>query len=213
MQATPKNARFKGLKTDAGRRKVPLALLARRHELAPVRAQRGFRRHDPDGAFLATGLAAGETLFDPPFERRDFAAALGETTGLTSHDLRHAALSNLALTTLAPPGSADVIEVVTGWPANRQKRLRSIVTGNDSRRTLPQIARLAGHAHPETTCVSYLHLCDLALGLHVRADRDIRARPEAARILGLNAATLPPETGPIALENLRSAVLRRLAIH
>lgn len=209
MALTIHHTRFKDLKTDAGRRKVPLALLARPHELMPVRAQRGLRRRDPDGAFLATG----ETLFDMPFERREFAAALGGATGLTPHDLRHAALSNLALTTLAPPGSAEVIQIITGWSANRQKRLRTIVTGNDRRRTLPQIARLAGHAHPATTFVSYLHLCDLALGLHVRADRDIRERREAARILGLNAATLPPETGPVALENLRSLVLRRLAIH
>ncbi|HEY0214431.1 MAG TPA: hypothetical protein VGC40_12730 [Paenirhodobacter sp.] len=203
------HTRFGDLKSDAGRRKIPLGLLARPHELASVRAHRDLRKRDPDGAFLATGA----TLFDPAFERRDFAAALGEATGLTPHDLRHAALSNLALATLAPPGSSRPVEILTGWSANRQKRLRTIVTGNDSRRTLPQIARLAGHAHPATTFVSYLHLCDLALGLHVRADRDIRERDDAARILGLNAATLPPEAGPVALEQLRPLVLPRLPLH
>lgn len=201
--------RFGDLKTNAGRRKVPLGVLARAHEMRPVRAQGDLRKRDPDGAFLA----AGETLFDPRFDRREFAAALGDATGLTPHDLRHAALSNLALTTLAPPGSAGIIEILTGWPANRQKRLRTLITGNDSRRTLPQIARLAGHSHPATTAVSYLHLCDLALGLHVRSDRDIRDRQEAARILGLTEATLPPGAGPLALEQARPAVLRRLSLH
>jgi hypothetical protein len=54
-----------------------------------------------------------------------------------------------------------------------------------------ELARLAGHRDPATTLESYIHINDLALGLHLRAAASPHPAEQVVRQLGLNRRSLP----------------------
>ena len=179
------------IKTAAGRRQVPLPLLLTSSELSTWQAMTAARRQDTlnHGAqFLGRGGGLDQ---DVRFDRNTFAQILSESLGLSPHDLRHGALSNLALALLAPTGSKPVRDF-TGWSAARIEAIRAEFTSRDTLGGMHQIARLAGHREAVTTFQTYLHLSDLALGLHIAALKDRRPVAEAARLRVLNALSKFP---------------------
>lgn len=198
------------IKTAAGRRQVPLPLLLAASELSTWQSITAARRQDAlrhDAQFLGQGGGLDDVH---RFDRTDFARALSETLGLTPHDLRHGALSNIALALLAPEGSKPV-RTFTGWSAARIEAIRQEFSARDTLGGMHQLARLAGHREAKTTFETYLHLSDLALGLHIAAIKDKRPAQDAARLLGLNARSFKSKR-EVALESLRPRVLAKLKI-
>lgn len=196
------------IKTAAGRRQVPLPLLLTSSELSTWQAITAARRQDTpnhDAQFLGRGGGLDQ---DVRFDRNTFAQILSESLGLSPHDLRHGALSNLALALLAPTGSKPVRDF-TGWSAARIEAIRAEFTSRDTLGGMHQIARLAGHREAVTTFKTYLHLSDLALGLHIAALKDRRPVAEAARLLGLNTRSFKSKRD-VTLENLRPRILAKL---
>ncbi|MER5174050.1 hypothetical protein [Thioclava kandeliae] len=203
--------RWANLKSSSGRRKIPLALL-----LTPAEHRVWSRfvvsrqaQGQPGAPLLAhmRGFAEIER-----FDRKEFAAQLGEA-GLRPHDLRHAALSNLALTLMAPRSKTgeQITASLTGWRADQRAQIRSWLERGDPLQGMRNLARLAGHRDPATTLQTYIHFSDLALGLHLQAD-DRRYRAEdVARMLGLNRRSMP-KTTTLCPEALRTLILKRLPI-
>jgi integrase len=198
------------IKTAAGRRQVPLPLLLTGSELGIWQAVTAARRQGApkhDAQFLGQG---GSLLEATRFDRSDFAGVLSGSLGLSPHDLRHGALSNIALALLAPKG-AKTVGRFTGWSAARIEAIRTELTGRDTLGGMHQIARLAGHREATTTFKTYLHLNDLALGLHIAAAKDMRPIADAARQLGLNTRSIKAKK-VVALESLRPRILAKLAL-
>ncbi len=194
------------LKSSAARRMVPLAALLAHDELRIWRrfcALRASETTSPTAAFLASG---GGVIPEERFDRARFAKQLMEGAGLRPHDLRHGALSNLTLLVLAPEG---VVGPVTGWGSAQQRALRAMFCGVDAWGGMRQIARLAGHRDPATTLESYIHLNDLALGLHLVAAAEPIDKTLAARTLGLNQRSLPAGKS-LSVERLRPQIIAKL---
>ncbi|WP_417264573.1 hypothetical protein [Celeribacter sp.] len=198
------------IKTAAGRRQAPLPMLLTSSEFSAWQSMTAARRQDTlrhDAQFLGQGGGLDEMH---RFDRNDFARELSETLGQTPHDLRHGALSNLALALLAPEG-AKPVRTFTGWSAARIEAIRNEFSKRDTLGGMHQIARLAGHREAKTTFETYLHLSDLALGLHIAAIQDKRSAQDAARLLGLNARSFKSKR-EVTLESLRPRVLAKLQI-
>ncbi|SFD36426.1 hypothetical protein [Tropicimonas isoalkanivorans] len=108
------------------------------------------------------------------------------------------------------------LQDLTGWPTAQQNRICDRLLGSrpDPREVLTRLARLAGHARPETTIRSYLHLGDLALGLILRSNPEAHPAARAARWLRLNRRSLTPSKHDelVVLESARPAVLAHLAV-
>lgn len=207
------------LKSRAGRRRIPLrALLEGKtlEEFDHFRLRRARQSEDPAmDLFLAHPDPEDPVTFD---EER-FRELLMETAGALPHDLRHTALSWLALVLLTAetaaqaPGMAADIEVLTGWTPQSQKTIRRLFLGAncDPLRAASQLRTLAGHAEEATSFLSYIHTADVALGLLLRHIREARPEEEARRMLGLRHARLAPR-GPVLLEGLRARILKDMRL-
>lgn len=180
--------RWGDLKSSSARRKVPLRLMLTAAEdriwsrFVVSRRAAG----QPEAPLLAQVIGFGQIA---RFDRQSFAARLAGL-GMRPHGLRHGALSNLALVLLAPEAARGEITALTGWKKDAQVRIRAFLTMGDPLYGPRSLARLAGHRDPSTTFETYIHMSDLALGLHVRAADSARPVREVARILGVNAARL-----------------------
>ena len=144
------------LKTSSARRMVPLASLLTPDESRIWDRFLSLRRSEatsPDAPLLATG---GGLLPVIRFNRSAFATSLARATGHRPHDLRHGALSNLALLLLAPEADSDTIHNLTGWRARQCSALRDRLIARDPWRGMNELARLAGHRDPATTLESYV---------------------------------------------------------
>jgi integrase len=210
------NTRWADIKSSAGRRKLPVQLLATFTE-ARLLEKFFLRRIRDAGSPREQLLSLPASLLERTrFSREGFARRLKATTGLGPHDLRHAALSNLGLLLMLPVRQVSSLQRITGWNAAQQERIKTGLLGEnpDPRRVLTQLARIAGHARPETTVRSYIHLADLALGLLLHANPEQMPGEQAARWLGLNARSLNAAASdkPAELRQGRQPVLSALAI-
>lgn len=200
------------LKTSSARRMLPLAALLTPAELRLWnRFIEGRRAETP---FLEVPLLAqgGGLLPLQRFERRAFATALAGVVGLRPHDLRHAAISNLALVLLAPARASQIQRALTGWGERQCADLRKRLVAKDPWRGINELSRLAGHRDPATTLERYIHICDLALGLHVQAAPTPRPVATITRQLGLNRRSVRSSKTTIVAEVLRPEVLDRLSV-
>ncbi len=198
------------IKTGAGRRQVPVAQFLRPQELSSWERFVAHRRQTSSNHRVAF-LSEDRSLLEAPrFDRIGFARLLGEQLGLRPHDLRHGALSNIALALLAPEADKVVCNL-TGWNADCIRWMREEYSGRDPLNGTHQIARLAGHRQAETTFDTYIHLTDLALGLHIAAVRDERPAAEAASMTGLNRRSVGRKRS-VVLEDLRLKVLKKLPV-
>ena len=194
------------------RRLVPFEALLTADELRLWNRFLELRHHDaasPTAPLLAQG---GGLLPLAGFDRRIFAARLAEATGLRPHDLRHGAISNLALVLLAPATEKELLYSLTGWRPRQLTDLRERLVAKDPWWGMNELARLAGHRDPATTLESYIHINDLALGLHLRAAASPHPAGQVVRQLGLNRRSLPSRKTSISPETLRAKVLERLWI-
>ena len=211
-----------GLKTDAARRNVPVALLMTVDERERCAAFLRRRREEAAGARSAPRdirlIAKGTDLFEEPvmdadrFRRILQAAsrAVGGPEGLAPHGLRHSALSFLHLALLEDD---EGVRELTGWSAGQIAELRQAFLGRglDRTRIYDALAGLAGHQAGETTSESYLHLDDLVAGLRLTRIRRTLDPEAAARAFGLNARSLGD--GPtVCPETLRPLFLDRLPV-
>lgn len=210
------STRWADIKSAAGRRKLPVQLMASTAEAALLEAfflQRIREAATPREQFLSLPASLlGRTRFD----REGFARRLKHVTGLGPHDLRHAALSNLGLLLMLPVRQVTSLQRITGWNATEQERIKTgLLGGNpDPRRVLTQIARIAGHARPETTLRCYIHLADLALGLLLQANPEQMPGKQAARWLGLNLRSfrIAGSDRPTELGKGRKPILTSMAL-
>ncbi|RJE79122.1 site-specific integrase [Paracoccus sp. JM45] len=204
------------IKSSAGRRKVPVQMLATGDEARLIESF--FVRRIREAASRKDQLLSlPRGLFGSPrFDREGFFANLRQVTGLTPHDLRHAAISNLGLLLMTRSAPGSLLSRLTGWPAAQQKQILTGLLGArpDARRGLTQLARIAGHARPETTLRSYIHLADLALGVILRANPESLPAERAARWLGLNRRTMAGKKPhhPANLEKSRKIILQSMTI-
>ncbi len=198
--------RWGDLKSPSARRMVALNLFLTATEKKIWRDFMEFRKREVgsnDAPLLASG---GGLLRVVLFDRRRFADGLSDI-GLRPHDLRHGALSNIALTLLAPP--SPELRGLTGWGERQQAEMKAWLCRRDPLRGMRALARLAGHRDPATTLESYIHLTDLALGLHLSAAEARLAPAELTRILGLNRKSLP-RGKPTTVEALRHVIVQRI---
>lgn len=141
------------LKSAASRRKICLGdlLTGAEHKIWQdfVEARRRDARSDTEPFLAVSGLLVER------FDRREFAQALGTHVGLRPHDLRHGAISNLALVLMSPPGCESQLRRLTGWRADDQARLLALFHKAGRARGLDELARLAGHADATTSFASY----------------------------------------------------------
>lgn len=202
------------IKSSAGRRKVPVQMLATGDEARLIESF--FVRRIREAASRKDQLLSlPRGLFGSPrFDREGFFANLRQVTGLTPHDLRHAAISNLGLLLMTRSVPGSLLSRLTGWPAAQQKQILTGLLGvrPDARRGLTQLARIVGHARPETTVRSYIHLADMALGVILRTNPESQPAERAARWLGLNQRTLAATKPhyPVNLEKSRRALLQSM---
>jgi integrase len=199
------------LKSAFSRRKICLGdlLTGAEHRIWQdfVEARRRDARSDTEPFLAISGLLVAR------FDRREFAQALGAHLGLRPHDLRHGAISNLALVLMSPPGCEAQLRRLTGWRADDQARLLALFHRAGRARALDELARLAGHADATTSFASYIHLSDLALGLHLAALTTPMPREDVARLLGINKASLAKGRSDIAPEKLRGVIVQALPIN
>jgi hypothetical protein len=171
------------LKTLAGRRQVPLLFELQELETAVIERflalWNGISGGDRKVPLLADPLQANK-LLDEKVIRAELSRLIKQVTrhdNLSLHHARHT-FANLVACHLLD-GAHDI------WPlaraqaltAQRRSHVRRLLlcTEGTTRRTLWALARLLGHAHPQSSVRSYLHL------LPERAAQVVRAgRPDAA---------------------------------
>lgn len=171
------------LKTLAGRRQVPLLFELQELETAVIKRflalWNGISGGDRKVPLLADPLQAN-MLLDEKVIRAELSRLIKQVTrhdNLSLHHARHS-FANLVACHLLD-GAHDI------WPlaraqaltAQRRSHVRRLLlcTEGTTRRTLWALARLLGHAHPQSSVRSYLHL------LPERAAQVVRAgRPDAA---------------------------------
>ena len=199
------------LKTSSARRVLPFERFLTPEERKIWTRFLNLKRFN--AASADASLLSDEREIDPQqsFDRHLFAKSLS-VMGLRPHDLRHGALCNLALV-LFPPNPFDpLISQMTGWNINSLETLQKLLIGNDPWRGTKALARLAGHYDPKTTFESYIHICDFALGLHVKLASPPGEPHMILRQLGLNRRSLPKKKGRVTVEILRAKVLKQLSI-
>ena len=159
--------KWRGLKTRAGQRQVPLLFLFTDHEKEVIarwmdswEGLTATTRRTP----LFADTQAPDELMDSLKLRREVSEVIKQVTGnpaLSLHHARHAFANDVALLLM------DKTEGL--WPfalsecqttPERRSHVRRLllVTEGVTRRTLWVLARLLGHAHPHTGVRSYLHL-------------------------------------------------------
>ena len=211
--------RLAALKSEAGRRKVPLSQLLEGEDLALWDRFCARRRRQVLSPDREPFLARPDLLDPEAFDVAELRALLAPL-GFSPHDLRHTALSRLALVLYADEAATAVTDIgailqrLTGWSPALQARIRRLFLGEirDGRRAGHQLRLLAGHGEAETTFRSYVHTMDLLLGLFIRFLAETRSVADARRILGLNGVDAGAGEGEVSLEGLRPAVLARLTL-
>lgn len=199
------------LKTSASRRMIPLARLLTSEELKLWRKYVATRRGEV-GAYQAPFLGKGGGLLpEKGFDRVAFSERIAQHTGLLSHGLRHAAISNLALLLLAPEAASAVVETFTGWRPKQQSSLREGFA-TDGTRGLRRLADMAGHRDVAMTFERYVHVSDIALALCLQHGDMPRPKADVGRILGLNARRMKVKGEQLPLEAFRAQVIRKLGV-
>ncbi|MGI0014033.1 MAG: hypothetical protein ACREBU_11410, partial [Nitrososphaera sp.] len=159
--------KFRRLKTTAGQRQVPLLFLLSEHEKKIIAhwldSWRGITTLNGDGALFAE-LQKPEKLMNDKLLRWEVSEVMKQVSknpSVSLHHTRHAFANNAALLLI---DNTDGI-----WPhvmlpeqttRERKNHVRRLLLSTDqvTRRTLWAIARLLGHAHPNTSARSYIHL-------------------------------------------------------
>jgi integrase len=164
--------RLRRLKTAAAQRQVPLLFVLTDHEKELVTnwliSWESITILNGAGPLFADQKSPDQ-LMNGKLLRRDVSEVIKQVTqnaDLSLHHARHSFCNQVALLLMA--GTGDI------WPhastpeqstARRQNHVRRLLlsTNRVTRRSLWALARLLGHAHPNTTVRSYLHLLpDLA---------------------------------------------------
>ncbi|MGC9237473.1 MAG: tyrosine-type recombinase/integrase, partial [Thiomonas sp.] len=190
----------RALKRDSGRRVLVLTAFCPPDELAQLH-----RAHGAIQKLIAADVADRETVLllpdhtapdQPLLESVVFdpvTAAMREVCaedGLRFHHLRHSAANHLLLQLMHDQldGAAHLLDpqgaLGAGFIAARRRAL--LGEGPAQRPLLWAVAAFMGHATPQTTLGSYIHLLDALLGLAVR---QACARPPAEIVGWLVGAT------------------------
>ncbi|MGC8703781.1 MAG: tyrosine-type recombinase/integrase, partial [Thiomonas sp.] len=184
----------RALKRDSGRRVLSLSAFCSKDELDRIRQERDATQKlidageanrdtvlllpDPDEPELP--LAEG-AVFDPITEAMQ--AVCGDPS-LRFHHLRHSAANHLLLQLMGDQveGAARLLDAdgAISEQSIAARRRALVGIGDAQRPLLWAVAAFMGHATPETTLGSYVHLLDALLGLSVR-----QASPQpSAEVLG-----------------------------
>ncbi|MDD9718738.1 site-specific integrase [Dinoroseobacter sp. PD6] len=212
-----------GLKSEAARRLIPLALFAPPEVVAQVKSFVARRATVPDKTrdkLLDLGTLFPGDRFDTGTFRTLLQRTLGQMLGIAvrPHDFRHTLISALQLLFHLGADAVDTIEAVSGWNAKRQKRIRHALLGvcPDPRRAPRQISALAGHRDLSAISgTTYCHLTDLALGRLIQSAEERLPASVAARWLGLNRRSLRPfidDNDTVRLEDLRGPLVNKMDI-
>ena len=140
--------RLAALKSEAGRRKVPLSQLLEGEDLALWDRFCARRRRQVLSPDREPFLARPDLLDPEAFDVAELRALLAPL-GFSPHDLRHTALSRLALVLYADeaatavPDIGAILQRLTGWSPALQARIRRLFLGE---------TRTA--AGPATSCAS-----------------------------------------------------------
>lgn len=178
-------------KTTSARRQIPLAALLTPDELDIFHAFLATRRRAaPDQALLANP-DTGDPL-DDLWLSRTVSLAMAECfggEGWTFHHLRHSAANNLFL---ALEGETALCRSFAGWDDAHQSAVVGAVLGDASARQKRYIAlaTFMGHASPNETFESYIHLAEPILAAR-------RMRRSIAAEIDLYAAAVNQVTGRI----------------
>ncbi|WP_273691787.1 hypothetical protein [Ketogulonicigenium vulgare] len=130
-----------------------------------------------------------------PFERaglgRLFAESLRLASGLSmlsAHDLRRAALNNVAFALSAAEYSTlqPIVERFSGWTEAQAARVAQTIAGASQREKWEALARFAGHGSAETTFAHYITHADL-LVYHSCTPTKISAAIQAEQLQLLGA--------------------------
>ena len=179
--------RFRGLKNEYSRRRIPLYALMPPDELEFVKEWHSFRGTEvgatpgcplfTDGPFEFKPLRE-QTLFAP---LRTHLKELTGDDGMVIHHLRHS-FATWTLAQLSLRGESDQAfkplflrhsDFEPGFCENlRRELLNNEIVG---RKSLYAVAALMGHADTETSTGSYIHLCDWLTGGHLS---DRRCAPD-----------------------------------
>ena len=199
--------RFRALKTQAGRRLVPVT--ERWHPYEAAALDRLMRQSLVGGTGLRDvglfcDLDAPDRLLDWELLRRDVNAAIKHATQrphLTLHHLRHSYASRL-WTQLELAHRKNIDWIPSAWICSAAESKRCLLgpgpSRPDSRRTPWALARALGHAHPRTTQFSYVHLLsDAAECVAFAANPDDWTAPPLAAI---DLSALACRTRPVRID-------------
>ncbi len=158
---------FRRLKTPAGQRQVPLLFVLTDHEKELIArwldSWQGITVLNGKGPLFAN-IESPDELMNGQLLRREVGDAIKQVScnsELSLHHARHSFANNVA---------SLLMENTEGiWPhallplqttPDRKNHVRRLLLSTDqvSRRTLWAIARLLGHAHPQASVRSYIHL-------------------------------------------------------
>ena len=173
----------RALKRDSGRRVLPLSAFCTQEELDLLRLIHAeterLLQNSPEfreaPLFLPDPQAPDqprpeEALFNPVQEA--MRAVCGEPS-LRFHHLRHSAANALLAQFMddLTPGAAALLGLKPESIAPKRQALLGL--GEAQRPLLWAVATFMGHATPQTTLGSYVHLLDLLLGLAVQRDASL----------------------------------------
>lgn len=178
-------------KTTSARRQIPLAALLTPNELDWFRTFLATRRRAaPDQPILVDPDTGGP--LDDLWLSRNVSLTMAECfggEGWTFHHLRHSAANNLFL---ALEGETEVCGSFAGWEEDQQSAVVRAVLGDVTARQKRYVAlaTFMGHASPNETFESYIHLAELVLAAR-------RMRRSIVAEVDLYAAALNQVTGRI----------------
>lgn len=212
-----------GLKSEAARRLVPMALFADQNVARQCKAFVAKRRNvlDPGKErLLDLGTLFPEYSFNDTVFRRLLAETIGARLQLNvrPHDFRHTLVSAVHLLFQLGSEGADTIEAATGWSPSQQTKIRKSLLGAAPNPGLAarQISAFPGHRELQPVSLSsYCHLSDLAMGHLISQAKERLPSETAARLLALNTRSIAAKAdkrGSVRLEDLRLAVVRRLKV-
>ena len=160
--------RYDDNKSDAARRKIPLAAMLTDKELELFNSYMNIRNSDHPGNASLLFSVPGNThlpLAAGWVSRiiRHLLRSASNSDAFVFHHLRHSALS---LTQLVLEGADHWAELFGGIKKDHAERIRVAITGHERPRRdrYWALARLAGHSSPAITFGSYLHFSDLIIG-------------------------------------------------
>lgn len=172
IEVLVRNNEFRGLKSRAGKRRLPLYLLMPPEELEFIRAWHGFRATELGATPKCALFASGPLDAAPCPEQELFTPlrqALKEVTGdptVVPHTLRHSFTTWLLIKLLVQGESGiaslspflDSAEFAPDTCSSLRKKLLENETSG--RKILYAAAAMLGHADTETLLASYMHLTD-----------------------------------------------------